>query len=398
MAFDWTGIAGNLFYFVLFFAFILFYPRIVISQMMFGLERTLNTLEKWTNEGKNFVIKKVTQKPTKELRDAINNFLEFFRIEPVSLDPYGVMKKIEHVDNLSDERLKYFAKTIAPKFGSEEQADLMGGLSGAITLHQITKIIRHYIELIKKTKNLQLAMVLQMQLPMIEKLSRAMLYATEALSNGWPIGDSAGSLVAAHLIGESRMKEFDEETLYTQKKLFGRQVIIVKAKGPGGRLGKLGKVVEKLSRANKIAKVITVDAALKLEGEKTGTIAEGIGVAIGGTGVDRNYIENVATNNGIPIDAVAIKMSQEEAVMPMKNEILNSLNHALQVVESNVKRTKQKGKIIIVGVGNCSGIGNDKKSAMHIEGLIRKNAQMVKKKEEEEEKQKKKWKFFGLGF
>ncbi len=396
MAFDWSGLLSNLIYLGLFFVFIFFYPRIMISQMMFSLERTVNTLEKWTNEGKNIVIKKITKKPSKELREAVNNFLEFFRIEPVNIDPYGVMKKIEHLDVLSDERLKYFAKNIAPKFDTEAQADIVGGLSGAITLHQIAKIVRHYVEMIRKTKNLQLALVLQMQLPMIEKLSRAMLYATEALSNGWPIGDSVGPLVVAHLIGDSHVKEFDDETLYVQKNLFGKQVIIVKAKGPGGRLGKLGRVVEKLSKGKKIAKIITIDAALKLEGEKTGSVAEGIGVAIGGSGVDRSYIENVSTQSRIPIDAVAIKMSQEEAVMPMKNEIFNSVNHAMKVVEENLKRTRGHGKIIIVGVGNCSGIGNNKKAAMQVETLIRKNAQTVKKKEEEEEREQKKWKLFGF--
>ena len=36
-------------------------------------------------------------------------------------------------------------------------------------LRQISKIVRHYVETAKKFKNLQIAMVLQMQLPIIEK-------------------------------------------------------------------------------------------------------------------------------------------------------------------------------------------------------------------------------------
>ena len=55
----------------------------------------------------------------------------------------------------------------------------------------------------------------------------------------------------------------------------------------------------------KIAKIITIDAAAKLEGERTGTIAEGVGVALGGIGVDRTYIENVAVKRKIPLDSIS---------------------------------------------------------------------------------------------
>ena len=41
------------------------------------------------------------------------------------------------------------------------------GLSGAVSLHSIAKIVRHYVETVRKTKNLQLALMLQMQLPMM---------------------------------------------------------------------------------------------------------------------------------------------------------------------------------------------------------------------------------------
>ena len=36
--------------------------------------------------------------------------------------------------------------------------------------------------------------------------------------------------------------------------------------------------------------IITIDAALKLEGEDTGEVAEGIGAAIGGPGIERYKI------------------------------------------------------------------------------------------------------------
>jgi hypothetical protein len=344
-------------------------------------------LEGLAISGKRIVIRKITKNPTRQLRDAINNFLEFFTIEPISLDPFGIVKKIEHIYDLSERKFKYFVKDIAPKLDSESQANLVMGVSGAVSLNQISKIVRHYVETIRKTKNLQLAMVLQMQLPLIERISRALLKGTEALTNGWPIGDSIGPMIAANFIGDSKTKEIEEDVLLARKKIKGKNVLIIKARGPGGRLGKLGKAVEKLVKRGKIAKIITVDAAAKLEGERTGSIAEGVGVAIGGIGVDRNYIENITTAKEIPLDAIAIKMSQEEAIMPMKLEVLNSIFRVTKLLEDDISKTKERGSIVVVGVGNCSGIGNDKKAMEEAEKQIRKNVRIMKERELQEKKE-----------
>jgi hypothetical protein len=302
------------------------------------------------------------------------------------------VKKLEHISNLSEEKFKRFVQSIVPGSDKEFQANLAMGLSSALSLYQIEKLIRHYVELVKKTRNSQLGLILQMQLPLVERLSRALLYATEAFTNNWPIGDSFGAMVAAKLIGNSKGKELEEGTLVVRKKIRGKDVFIVRAKGPGGRLGKLGKVVEKLVKKYKIKKIITVDAAAKLEGEKTGTIAEGIGVAIGGIGVDRSYIENIATSKNIPLDSFVVKMSQEEAISPMPLEVFNAVEPTVKRIEENIAASK--GPIVVVGVGNSCGVGNDEKSLKEIEPLIRKNAKIMKKREEEEKKKAEKISWF----
>lgn len=391
---------GNLIWMIFIVMMIFFYPRLLIAQMLWRLDQTVKFLEGLTANAKRIIIRKISKKPSAKVKDAINNFLEFFVIEPVSLDPYGIIRKLEHITILSEKRFKYFVKNIAPNFNPEVQANLAMGLSGAISLNQVTKIVKHFVEMIRKTKNLQLAMIIQMQLPLIERIAKALFKGTEALTNGWPIGDSIGSLIGAHLIGKSKTKEIEEDTLVARKKIKGKNVLIVKAKGPGGRLGKLGRVVEKLVRKQKIAKIITIDAAVKLEGEKTGSIAEGIGVAIGGIGVDRAYIENIATKQEIPLDSIVIKMSQEEAIMPMKREILSSVPKVLKLVEENIAKTKEKGSIIVVGVGNSCGIGNDEKAAKQAEEEIKKVIKIMKKREEKEKKEEKRritdWFSFGI--
>lgn len=384
---------GNIVWFLFFMVFMLFYPRLMLMQTILKLEQSARMIEGLSSRGKRIVIKRIAKKPGSKLRKSISDFLEFFNIAPVSLDPFGIVKKFEHIVDLTEKRFKYFVRQVAPHMDKESQMSIVMGLSGAVSLNQIAKIVRHFVETIRKTKNLQLAMVLQMQLPEIERVAKALLGGTEALSNGWLIGDSAGSLVAAHMIGNSKGKGI-EETIVVRKKIHGKDVFIVKAEGPGGRLGKLGKVVESIIKGNKIAKIITIDAKVKLEGEKTGSIAEGIGVAIGGVGVDRAYIENIAVKRNIPLDAVAIKMSQEEAIQPIKLEVISAVPEVISRVEDNIENTKTrglKGSIIVVGVGNSNGVGNNAAAAKTAEESAKKVARIMKERKEKEKKKKYEW-------
>lgn len=380
---------GQIFFFLLFFGFIFLYPRLMLMQVMLQLDRSVRTLEDLAVSGRKIAVKKAAKSPDKKVRDSIAQFMEFFVIEPVGLDPYGIVKKIEHLTNLSERRFKYFVDQVAPSLSKEEKANMTMTLAGAISLNQIMKVVRHFVETAKKTKNLQIAMLVQMQLPLIEKIAKAMLKGTEAFSHGWPVGDSIGPHIASYMIGETKAKDIaDDETIVAKKKIRGKTVYIIRAKGPGGRLGKLGIAVDKIVRKKKIAKIITIDAAAKLEGEKTGSIAEGVGVAIGGIGVERSYIERLATEKDIPLDTVVVKMGQDEAIMPMRAEILAAAPSVIRIVEDNIARTK--GAVIVVGVGNCTGIGNSKKEAQKAEPEIKKIAAAHRKKEKEEEKERKK--------
>jgi hypothetical protein len=409
MAFDVSmvrsqiGIGGDwvtqVLWFVALMVLIFFQPRLMLAQTMWKLEQSAETIEGYGKKAKNIVLKKIAKKPTARQKEDVNNFLEFFSIAPVNLDPFGIVKKIEHVMDLEEERFKYFVDNVAPRANAEEKQNILMGMSGAVSLNEVGKIVRHYVETIRKTKNLQLAMVVQMQLPMLEKLSKALLGGTEAFSEGWPIGDSVGPLIAAHMAGDSKMADIEKEVVSAVKTIRGRKVFVMKAKGPGGRLGRLGKAVEKVAKANKIAKIITVDAAAKLEGEKTGRLAEGVGVAIGGIGVDRSYIEDLAVKKRIPIDSIVVKMADEEAIQPIKQDVLRAVPMAIKAVEERIAVTKGAGSIIVVGVGNSSGIGNNKAEAIKAEVLARRVLQIMKVREthQKEEDKKNRWKNFFMG-
>lgn len=387
----------NLIWILLFFLMIFFYPKMMISQVIFRLERSFLLVYGLAQSSKKMILRKLPKR-TKEIKEALNNFLEFFVVEPVNLDPFGIIKKYEHLLNLELSKFKYFVKRIAPTLKENERMNLIMGIIGAMNLHQTAKIIRHYIEFIKKTKNYQIGLLIQMQMPLIERISKAMHKGVEAFVNAWPIGDSIGAFVAAS-ISKGKPKEILEDTVLVETRLFGKKVLILKAKGPGGSLGKLGRAVELLVKKRKIEKIITIDAALKLEGEKTGSIAEGIGVAMGGIGVDRSFIEEIATKNKIPLDSIVIKMSNEEAIMPMKKEILEGGKKALERLIKNIKESEGKGYILVVGVGNTVGIGNTEKDAKEAESKILKTYEMLSKRENywEEKPKKSFWdQLFGI--
>lgn len=385
-----SNMITNLIWIVFFVASMFFYPRLMLMQMMGKLENTAIMLENYTKTAKQIVIKRIPGKHPNNMREKVNDFMEFFAIDPVNIDPYGIVKKLDHLVEQVNARFKNFSREIAPKLNPEEQASLVGGLSGAITMNQIAKVVRHFVETVKKTKNLQLALVLQMQMPFIEKIAKAMLNGTETMTNGWPMGDSVGPMVASELIGNSKGKDVND-TFVVKKRIQGRNVVIIKAKGPGGRLGKPWEVVNAIARRGKVAKILSVDAAGKLEGEKTGGVAEGIGVAMGS--FYRSYIEGIATEKRIPVESVAIKMAPEEAIMNMPLDVVKAVPKAIALVEDNIKNTREKGTIIVLGVGNTSGVGNDKIAAENSYKKVKEIAQMIKRREEQQRPRR--WLGFG---
>lgn len=373
---------STIIWFALFIFVMLFGSRLMVTQTILKLEKDVLELEELATKSKGYIFTKV--KPSSKQKQNINNFMEFFAVPPVSSDPYGVMKKLDHIIRLADKRFNYFVNTIIPNASVVEKRNLRGALSGAMTSYQIAKIVRHLLEQIKKYKMLQLAMILQMQIPMISSMAKSATKATKAFIDGVPIGDGIGPLVIAHLMNGKINVMDDEEFVYMEGKLYGRRVILAKADGPGATIAMPGKFIQKIMKKKKITRIITVDAGLRMEGEKAGTVAEGVGVAMNPAGTDRYDIEEAAVNKNIPLDAIVIKVSEEEALAPMKKEVLNSISDAIETLKENVNRSKKNDLILIMGVGNTCGIGNSPKAALEAEKLARKHSKT-------EEKPKKKY-------
>ena len=366
--------------------FFMFYPRIMLGQIMWKLERTARNLEIMSAKSKAFLLTEIGEKKTKDLKASVDRFYEFFSIAPIDLDPAGIIKKFDRMMVDQKTRFDYFVNQIIPKADSEKKANIEMGFAGGITLYTIAKIVRHYVEIVKKTKNFQIGMLLQMQLPFIEKIAKSLEKGTKSLARGEPIGDSIGPLVAVDLIGNNKTEEVEEDILLAKVKKEGRDLFVLKSKGPGGRLGYPGKAIQRIVSKNKIAKIITVDAAAKLEGEKTGSVAEGTGVAMGGIGVERSYIEDVAVKFNIPIDSIIVKMSSEQAIQPMRKAIKDALPKVRESMKrSLLERTKKGDKIIVLGVGNTSGVGNSGSWVKKVSDWVEKEERKLKKEKKKDD-------------
>src|SRR5271157_5358882 len=112
------------------------------------------------------------------------------------------------------------------------------------------------------------------------------------------------------MLGHDKV-EIDRETVYAKSDYKGRNLVVMKAEGPMGTVGRPHTGLERILQdsSNNVKAIVMVDAALKLEGENTGEIAEGVGAAIGGIGVEKYRIEAVAVKSNVPMYAVVVKQS-----------------------------------------------------------------------------------------
>jgi hypothetical protein len=246
----------------------------------------------------------------------------------------------------------------APNADSEAAANIEMTLEGAMASYWLFRVVRHLMLLAEKTKSYQLIMLIQMQMPILKEYAKAFLDATKVFAEGKPIGDGLGAMVATKLMGNARCRELVEDTVYAETKFDGRRVLVVKAKGPGGRVGKPGELIKRLMKRRRVSRIIMVDAALKLEGETSGQVIEGVGAAIGGPPTEKYKIEEVAVKRRIPVDAIVIKESFKEAITQMNKRLAKAADITVERVKRAIReRTKPGDAVIVAGIGNTIGIG-----------------------------------------
>ncbi|MBD3405473.1 MAG: DUF1512 domain-containing protein [Candidatus Lokiarchaeota archaeon] len=358
----------NLAFFAFIMIFSLYGQKIQMWQWLKQIELGLIELKKMALESRQTAIDtfKIYGREEEYVAKEIDRWSDFFTIMPVDLDPAGVLQRIDHLFEQRSDRFKEFVGQLAPEATDSEKLSLENTLEVAQVLGLIFRVVRHFYILGKKTGSTIMVMQIQMQLPELLRLAKAYHGAIDAFAEGKPIGDAIGPLVVTKFAREhgatadSYIPEITREVGYYEVEFEGRTIYAIRASGPGGTVGKPGFAVKKMveQKSGKITRIITVDAALKLEGEKMGRVAEGTGAAIGDIGPEKHAIEQTATDHGIGIEAIVIKENEEVAVGVMDKRVLDAVPEVIERIEASIRnRTKQGDHVILAGIGNTIGIG-----------------------------------------
>jgi hypothetical protein len=352
----------NIVYLAMFFSFAFFSQRIQATRMMRQISKALTKLKLMRDKAEQTTISAIieTGKPKKDLKPRLKTLLQFFAIQPVNMDPSGVVRRLEHLLDTTDARVKEEIKAIAPHADKSQLQNLQNLVEVTQVLNTIYRVVRHYFLLGKRTGAPYTTMQIHMQLPMIMEEAQAYVSFLDAFKQGTPIGDGIGALAASKLMTDCGKYEVARDMIAAKAMIDGRRVLVTKAEGPGGTVGKPGDAVDNMIKEcdGNVSLVVMIDAGLKLEGETSGGIVEGVGAAIGGVGVEKYKIEEVAAKYKIPVYAIVIKESLKEVLAPITETISNAADRAITRLRRVIQERTQEGDIlIVVGVGNTIGIG-----------------------------------------
>ena len=356
-----VGLIVQILWLAFFVLYMLYGQKLQVRIMLKEIESSLFRLKLIRDRGREIAIstfKKISN-GNSDPTERVDRLLEHVYIPPVSLDPSGIIRRLEHLIDVRDFRLKDEVRLMAPNADETQINNLANMLEAALALNQIYKIVRHFYLMGKKTSSFYVILQLQMILPQIIKESQAFASALTAFKTGQPIGDGIGPLIAARLMRERKKYEITMDTVVGEVPIEGRIAYVLKAKGPGGNVGKPGEAIRQIleEKEGRISRIIIIDAAQKLEGEKPGEVVEGTGVAIGGPGVDKYKVEEVATKYKVPLNAILIKEGIEDVVSVMRKEIAKSVEEAIKRIRRIIRETTKEGdQIIIAGIGNTIGI------------------------------------------
>ena len=363
----------NLLFFVMIFMSMFYGTKIQMWRSSKEVQSGLEKLKTWNDDCKQIllkVFKKYADKKEmdKDLQLKLDDFLSFITIGPVSLDPYGIIAKLDHIIDIRDDRYKEEVALLAPNVtpGSPEAQNLENMVEAAGAVDYIYRLIKHFLIMGKKSKSYILLMQISMQLSLILGMAKSYYRATKAFSEGSPIGDGLGPMVAGSFVrnvaqqDDVKAVEIEKDTIMQEVDFEDRTIYVIRARGPGGTVGKPGTAIKKLveDQDKNISRIFMIDAGLKLSSDKTGSIVVGVGAAIGGIGVEKYFIEDSSTKKDIPIDALICRQSLENAITVMTRPITQSVPALVEKIKMGIRKRTEKGsKIIVAGIGNTIGIG-----------------------------------------
>ena len=339
--------------------FVLYGQRIQLMVSSNEIKKDISKLEEFKNDSRQKLIDYVknTLNPKDDPVKKIDSFLEYFTIMPIDLDPNGIIPKINHLVHSREDFTRLQVRSLFTEISDFEMSKVHNLLEIVTSLQLFHKITRHLYLTAKKQKNFPLILPLQMMIPFIMEEANALKHAVDSMKNGQPMGDGIGPMVVGEMMLITSKQNAAFETVWSKSEYEGRELLLVKAEGPNATVGRPGEAIEYIIPQKKPDLIIMIDAALKLEGEDSASIAKGFGAAIGGIGTERFKIEDVATKNSIPILAIVIKQTIKEAITLMSEDIAKQAKSVKNQVYEMIEENSKSGQtVMIVGVGNTLGI------------------------------------------
>jgi hypothetical protein len=339
----------------------LYATRIQVYFALNDISRGLNKLKIMKDKSRKEAIEYLQNvgKSSGDPTQRVDQFLDYVTIMPVDMDPQGIVGKVDHVVTTNNDRVRAEVASLITQNNPVTVSISENLLEVATSLNQIHKVVRHYYLLGKKTNSYFTLVQLQMLMPMIIQEADALLNAVDSFKVGQPVGDGVGPVIVSRLMVGKEKRVVAKDTVMAMTEYKGRKLYVLKAEGPMAYVGQPGVAIKKIidEMGVKPSAIIMIDAALKLEGEKTGEIAEGVGAAIGGIGVEKFQIEEEATKNKIPLYAILVKQSILEAITVMRKEIAEASDKVMQVLNRVIEeKTKEGDEVLVAGIGNTLGV------------------------------------------
>ena len=339
--------------------FVFYGQRIQLIITSGDIKKKLAKLDQYRNDSRDDLIQYIKKNltPKGDPVEKIDRFFDYFTIMPVDIDPNGIVPKIHRLVRSREDTTRKQVKSLFTEIDAMEITKIQTLLEIVTTLQLFHKIVRHLFLTAKKQNNYPLILPLQMMLPFIMEQADALRDAITVIKQGQPIGDGIGPLVVGEMMLDTKKQKAEFETVYGESEFKGRKLILLKAEGPYVTVGRPGEATEFLVSKFKPNIIIMIDAALKFEGEESGTIAQGFGAAIGGIGTDRFKIEEIATKYDIPVFSIVIKQSVSDAITLMKKKIADQTDNIKnQVHEMITDNTSANQSVLVIGVGNTVGV------------------------------------------
>jgi len=339
--------------------FVFYGQRIQLIITSRDIKKSMSELEQFRNDSRDELINYIKQKlsPNGDPTQKLDRFFDYFTVMPVDIDPNGIIPKIHNLVRSREDTTRKQVKSMFSEISTLEITKVQNLLEIVTTLQLLHRIVRHLFLTAKKQNNYPLILPLQMMLPFIMEQAEALKDAVPAFKQGQPIGDGIGPLVVGEMMLNTKKQKAEFETVYSESEFNDRKLILLKAEGPYATVGRPGEATESLVEKLKPNIIIMIDAALKLEGEDTGDVAQGFGAAIGGVGTDRFKIEAIATKHDIPIFAIVVRQSVKDAITLMKKEISDQTEKVRnQVYEMITDNSNPNETVLVIGVGNTLGV------------------------------------------